>query len=97
MIELVKKYNTYVDELPILIKNSYFKAEYFIKNLECSEQTYYRKLRENSFTIKEIEKLTELLFPKEFYTMELKKEIEQGRNDFLNGDYITHDAMKRKI
>lgn len=96
MIEIVNKYNSYVSELPNLVKNSYYKAEYFIKELDLSEQTYYRKLRENNFNNKEIEILTKLLFPKELYFQELKNEIEQGKNDFLNGDFISHEEMKRK-
>lgn len=97
MIEIVEKYNNYVAELPNLVKNSYYKAEYFIKELELSEQTYYRKLRENNFNFKEIEILTKLLFPKEYYFQELKKEIEQGKTDFFNGDFISHEEMKNKI
>ncbi len=96
MIDIVKKYNSYLEQLPELVKNSMYKAEFFYKTLECSEQTYYRKLRENGFTVKEVEKITELLYPKEFYAMELKKELEQGRSDFFNGHFITNDEMKSK-
>jgi len=100
MIDTVSKYNNYLDILPNLISKTYYKAEYFVKALGVSQPTYYRKLRENTFTAKEVTILTKLLFPKEAYLQEIKESIQQGKEDYKNGNVTTHkEVMKtaRKI
>ncbi len=95
MIETVAKYNKYLETLPDLIGKSYYKAEYFINALSISQATYYRRLRENSFSPKEVTILTNLLFPKEAYEKEFLKAIEAGREDFKNGDVFTSEEAAK--
>ena len=82
MIQLVKEYDNYVSDIPYLVGKSYYKAEYFIRNLGLKNATYYRKLKENNFTPQEIKKITELLFPEEVLLQKLQKseeDIQSGR------------------
>ncbi|TRX20665.1 hypothetical protein FNW25_02215 [Flavobacterium franklandianum] len=82
MIQLVEEYDNYVSSLPDLVSKSYYKAEYFIQNLNLKNATYYRKLKENNFTSQEIKKITELLFPEEVLLQKLQKseeDIQSGR------------------
>jgi len=90
MLDIVLKYNAYVDRLADLVKNSYYKAEYFTKSLGISEGTYYRKLKNKSFTHKEVTKLTQLLFPEEL----LLKALEEGKADLKNGKTYTHKEAR---
>lgn len=97
MITLVKKYNTYINTLPELIETSDYKLEYYIKKLEISKPTMYRKLREKTFTISEITQLTRLLFPKETYLEEIKADLEKSRKDIKNGRVIEHNEAIKAI
>ena len=97
MIALVKEYNTYIDSIPELIEKSDYKLEYYIKNLNISKPTMYRKLREKAFTINEITKLTKLLFPKEAYKEELLASIEEGREDFRKGNVISSAEIRKEM
>lgn len=97
MITLVKQFNTYIDQLPKLIENSDYKLDYYIKNLNISKPTMYRKLREKAFTISEISILTKLLFPKEAYLEEIKADIEKSREDIKNGRVVEHNEFIKSI
>lgn len=93
MVEIVQKYNRHIDNLPNLIKKSYYKAEYFIKHLGLTESTFYRKIREKAFTTKEVETLTELLFPNEVILQHLK----ESENDIKVGRVEAHEVVKQKL
>jgi hypothetical protein len=93
MIGIVEQYNSYIRNLPILVKESYYKAEYFIKSLNISEATYYRKLRENAFTSQEVTILTDLLFPDEVLLNHLKK----SEDDIREGRVEAHEVVKEKL
>ncbi len=93
MIQLVEEYDKYVSNLPDLVSNSYYKAEYFIQNLNLKNATYYRKLKENNFTPQEIKKITELLFPEEVLLQKLQKSEE----DIQSGRVMEHDDVMAKL
>ena len=101
MIQLVLKYQDYIENIKDYIDNSPYKSSYFLKELQLSKPTFYRKLREKTFTVKEITILTKLLFPKEAYKQELLTSIAQGREDIKNGNTMTSEevrkAMRKKI
>ena len=93
MIGLVKEYNSYIENLPKLIKKSYFKAEYFLQHLNVSEATFYRKIRQNAFTNQEVQKITELLYPNEVILDHLK----QSETDIKEGRVEAHEVVKQKL
>ncbi|MGO3182620.1 MAG: hypothetical protein ACTIJ9_07285 [Aequorivita sp.] len=97
MTALVKEYNSYIEALPKLIENSDYKLDFFVKRLDISKPTMYRKLRENAFTGTEVEILTTLLFPKETYQNEMLDGIEQGRRDYRKGRTKTSEEVREKI
>lgn len=97
MIETVKKYNSYIETIPELIEQSDFKLDYFVKKLDISKPTMYRKLREKSFTAKEIEMLTNLLYPKEYYYEQIKQELEKSRKDIEEGRTTEHSEVMKAI
>ena len=82
MIQIVENYENYVDSLPQLISNSYYKSEYFMQKLGLKHATYYRKLRLKIFTTSEVKLITSLLYPEEVLMQGLKKseeDIKAGR------------------
>lgn len=93
MIQLVEEYDKYVSNLPELVSKSYYKAEYFIQNLNLKNATYYRKLKENSFTPQEIKKITELLFPEEV----LMQKLQKSEEDIQSGKVFDHEDVMAKL
>ncbi len=95
MIQIVSKYLEFTASLEELIKSSPYKTSHFYKTIGLSKVTFYRKLKNKSFTADEVFKLTQILFPKEALMAELRKDIEEGRMDYEQGRFINHDeAMK---
>ena len=93
MIQLVDEYDKYVSEIPDLVSNSYYKAEYFIQNLNLKNATYYRKLKENNFTPQEIKKITELLFPEEV----LMQKLQKSEEDIQSGRVFDNEGVMAKL
>ncbi len=92
MIQIVQSYSNYVESLPSLISKSYYKAEYFIDNLGLKRVTYYRKLRERNFTMQEVQKITELLFPEEV----LQNGLRKSEEDITQGNVMSYSDFSKK-
>ncbi|WP_017497468.1 hypothetical protein [Flavobacterium sp. WG21] len=54
-------------------------------------------MKTKSFAPNEILEIAKILFPDEFYMLELKTEIEQAKNDIDAGRIIAHDKILLKI
>ncbi len=97
MIHLVSEYSDYLKELPELIKNSPYKAGYIIEKLQMPKPTYYRKLKDNSFTVEEVKELTKILFPKETILKEIKENIARSRKEIETGEFTEHSKLMEEI
>lgn len=95
MIQLVSEYQRYIESLKNYIDESPYKSSFLLKELELSKPTFYRKLREQTFTVSEVYKLTKLLFPKEAYKQELLESIAKGREDIELGNIKTSEEMRK--
>ena len=93
MINIVQEFKKYRNTLPERIQNSDYKTQYFTKLLGLKQPTYYRKLKENSFTIEEIELLTKALYPKETLLLE----SESAEQDYENGNVIEHSELNKQL
>jgi len=90
MVQLVNEYSNYVFGIKDLIKKSPFKTSYFFEKLNLTKTTFYRKLNSADFNAKEVQLITEILFPKESALTQIKKEnkislkqIEKGKTKDL--------------
>ena len=97
MIQVVKEYNNYIQNLPELINKTDYKASYFIKLLGLKAPTYYRKLRENAFSIDEVNKLTTELYPKEAFLEEIKRDLKISHDDLKNGRVVEHQEVMKQL
>lgn len=88
MIEIVKNYLSYTENLKELIYKSNYKIKFFIELLEISEPTFYRKLRDNTFNKNQVNKITEKLYPEDFFRYKFKKELELSIEDSINGKVV---------
>ena len=93
MIEIVENYENYVNSLPELISNSYYKAEFFMQKLGLKHATYYRKLRLKNFTPTEVKLITGLLYPEEL----LMQEFQKSEEDIKAGKVVNYDDFKEKL
>jgi len=85
MIEIVKKFEDYAFSIKHYMDNSDYKTKFFIKKLELSEPTFYRKLKNKTFTIPEIVTLSQFLFPEEYFKYKLQREIQKSRQEVKEG------------
>ena len=97
MIQVVKNYKKLVLDLPVLIANADYKASYFIKLLNLKRPTYYRKLKENSFNIHEVEILTKALYPREAFLDEIKLSVADAKEEVKNGDVMDHQTVMERF
>ncbi|WP_343694031.1 hypothetical protein [Flavobacterium sp.] len=97
MIQEVIAYKNIVENIEGLIDNSPYKKNYIIEKIGIPSPTFYRKLKTQSFTPDEVLSIAKILSPEENYMLELKADIEQGKLDIKNGDFITHEEMLDKL
>ena len=97
MIREIITYKNIVCNLEDLMNNSPFKKNYIIEKVGIPSPTFYRKLKTQTFTPDEMLSIAKVLSPEENFRLELKAEIEQGKLDFENGDYITHEEMLEEL
>lgn len=97
MIHIVEEYNNYVNNLSHLIEESDYKLDFYLRKLNVSKPTMYRKLREKSFTNDEIYTLTELLFPKDAYRKQLKESIKEVEKELKDDEVYTSDQVREKL
>lgn len=90
MDELVQEYKKLKHEIPSRINNSCYKPIFFIKLLGLNNSTYYRKLRENDFSMEEVELITKVIYQDETMLGLLNK----SENDYREGrTFTTSEAM----
>lgn len=97
MIQEIITYKNIVNSIEDLMDNSPFKKTYIIEKVGIPSPTFYRKLKTQTFTPDEMLSIAKILSPEENFRMELKADIEQGKIDFENGDFITHEEMLEEL
>ncbi len=97
MIKTVQKYNEYVRNIKTYIDKSPYKSSYIVKELGIPTTTFYRKLKENTFTLDEVEKLTRVLFPKEAYYQEIIEGLQKSEQDIIDGRVVDHEEVMKRI
>ncbi len=72
------------------IANSPYKAEYIIERSNIPLATFYRKLRENKFTLDEVITIVAIIHPEQYEFEMLSKKIAIAEEQFRNGQFIEH-------
>lgn len=97
MYQIIEEYRDFTIEIKKLINKSQYKIGYFINELEMSRPTFYRKLKKNTFSVDEVEKIAKILFPKEAYLTEIKASIKRGREDVKNGKITANELYLKQL
>jgi predicted transcriptional regulator len=72
------------------ISNSPYKTEYISEKANIPLPTFYRKLRQNKFTLDEIIKIIEVIAPEQYEYEILSAKIKVAEEQFKNGQFIEH-------
>ena len=101
MIAEVLNYKNVLRSLPELINDSPYKMNYIIKQTGITSPTFYRKLKQLSFTVDEVLKIARLLRPEEASLIELRDSLKRGKEDFKAGRVHEHqdviDEIKKEL
>ncbi|MFH6933931.1 hypothetical protein [Flavobacterium sp. FlaQc-30] len=97
MILEILAYKNIVNDIEDLMTKSPFKKNYIIEQIGIPSPTFYRKLKTQTFTPDEMLSIAKILSPEENFMLELKADIAQGKLDYMNGDYITHEEMLKEL
>lgn len=73
------------------ITNSPYKTEYISEKANIPLPTFYRKLRENKFTLDEVIKIVEIIEPEVYEYEMLCAKIKIAEEQFKNGEYINEE------
>lgn len=96
MITDVVNYRNLLNKVPVLIKESDYKTEFFIRKLELKQATFYRKLRDNDFSVDEVEKIVCITNPEEMLKLELIRAEEDIKNGRLTDHNIVMERLRKK-
>lgn len=97
MIQEILTYQKLVNGIDELMNKSPFKKNYIIEQVGIPGPTFYRKLKSQSFTPEEMLSIAKILSPEEYFMMELKAEIEQGKLDYIEGRFIKHEDVLKEM
>ena len=79
MIQEIINFKRVGEELAERIAQSPYKKDYIIQQTNNSPATFYRKLKNRSFSPDELLSLAKILVPEEYYRWEFEKELEAAR------------------
>jgi len=74
-----------------MIVNSPYKTDYISKRANIPLPTFYRKLRENKFSLDEIIAIVEIIEPEMYEFEMLSKKIAIAEEQFKKGQFIKHE------
>lgn len=73
------------------ISNSPYKTEYISEKANIPLPTFYRKLRDNKFTLDEVIKIIEIIQPELYEYEMLSNKIAIAEEQFKNGQFIAFE------
>ncbi|MGB0428291.1 MAG: hypothetical protein ACPGEC_05120 [Flavobacteriales bacterium] len=97
MISEIQEYETVLRKIPELIEKSHFKKRYIIDTLKMTQPTFYRKLKNLSFTTKELMSLAKILKPKEYYLYQMKMDIAESLEDYREGRVYSQEDIEEDM
>lgn len=97
MIQEIINYKNVLNLLEELIEKSPYKKNYIINKVGISSPTFYRKLRNNSFTPDEALRIVRLIDPKEGYMHDLEEGLKRAKDDLKNGRTFTTKEVLEEI
>lgn len=97
MIQEIKKVDFIIENLLDIISKSPFKLEFVIEKSQLSKPTFYRKIKNKSFTTKELMNIAKVLEPNYETTEEIVKSLYNAKSEIEKGKFISHKEVMNSI
>jgi len=97
MIHTLKNFLQLINDIPKILNESHYKKMYIIKKTGMSHATFYRKLKDKTFTVDELFKLAQILEPVEYYNYELEQSLKRGEEDIKAGRVENWEDVKKEL
>lgn len=97
MLDIIYQYQELLENIDSMISESRFKKEYVIEQLEISRASYYNKVKKQSFSISEMTKLINLLFPEEAKAFEIQQALNNSRKESAEGNTRCHNDVINEL
>lgn len=89
----VQNYRLFIDNLPERIKKSAFKTAGIIEKTGIPKASFYHKMKNNRFSLSEVEKISQLLYLEE----QLDQKLAKGLEDLRQGKTHAGDKVLAEI
>lgn len=93
MIQQIYEYKKILDQVEVLLDKSPFKKGYIVEKVGISAPTFYRKIKDKTFTPDELLKIAKLIKPEEAILYELQ----QSERDYEEGNVIEHNEFMKQL
>ena len=86
-----------IDNLLEIIGKSPYKLEYVIEKSQLSKPTFYRKIKNKSFTTGELMSIAKVLEPNYETTEEIIQSLYKSKIEIENGEFVSHEEVMKAI
>jgi len=93
MLQMVKQHQNYLGGLRAVVEQSPDNSRYLCEALGMDEAAFCRKLDSGAFSVPEVEKLTEMLYPEEALVME----IEEAEREIAEGKTFRYEDVREEL
>lgn len=97
MIQEVVNYQKVLDRLPVLLEETHFKSKYIIEELGITKPTFYRKLKNGSWTPNEVIQLAKYIEPEQYYRYQFEQEALVAEGELEKGELISNELALKTI
>ena len=93
MENIVHQYRLYHNTIPSRIKKSSIKTSVILKKIGMPKATFYKKMKQNSFDINEVEMITKILAVEAY----IDAQIKSGEEDIAAGRTLSAKEAIEKL
>lgn len=97
MITEINNYINILNQLPTLLNESPLKMGHIVKSVGMNNPTFYRKLKNKTFTADEVLKIAKVIRPEEAYKNELLNSINNADEDIKAGRVVSHEEVMQRF
>lgn len=97
MIHEIKKVDFIIENLLDIISKSPFKLEYVIEKSQLSKPTFYRKIKNKSFTTKELMNIAKVIEPHYETTEEIVESLYNAKAEIEKGNFTSHEEVMKSL
>ena len=93
MIREIKMVDEYQSKILTEIQKKGFRIDFVVENSKISKPTFYRKIKNKSFTTSELFCIAKLLEPNYETTEEIVQSLLEASAEIEDGNFLTHEEV----